>query len=341
MDFNGNAKIIVKYGAFTLAYGQLLGRLADFKRVLSPATGYTSEQVWAGVDDVVGKLLCEGQPASLDEAVQRLGTGLRYERDLKADRIPELASVYDALCDALQAAAPEWNYRQNVDDWHCLGRELARHFYAASPHSATQERLDHTANLRFEWTREVCQAPFGYREDRLRAAETPVAGAITVRFFFSESRADSFANYLAYPFYFMHEYVSHCYTVSAKSDMFTDGWLLFAAHRFLRRLNARSDEPPLQPEQVDAIDKVLPWVGLARQGYILARQFQAWADAIAPDCFEQLTHHLAALLDIGGLSHNRFLWLLERELAEAPSCLRKRLETGGRRPESLLEHHMV
>lgn len=43
MDFNGNAKIIIKYGAFTLAYGQLLGRLADFKRALSPATGCTSE----------------------------------------------------------------------------------------------------------------------------------------------------------------------------------------------------------------------------------------------------------------------------------------------------------
>jgi hypothetical protein len=339
MDFDGNAAIISKYGAFTLVYSQFLTQLGEFKRALSPETGFTPEQVCAGVDDVVGKLLREGQPASLDEAARLLSDGLRYERGLKTDRVPELAPLYDALSDAIKNAAPTWYYREDVDRWHSLGCDLARRFYAASPHSATQERLAREASLCFEWAREARQAPFGYREDRLRAAKTTVAGTITVRFSFSESQADSFVNYLAYPFYFVHEYVSHIYTASAKSDMFTDGWLLFAAHSFLRRRDAFSEVPLLLPEQIDAIDAVLPQSGIARPGYTLARRFQAWADAVAPGCFDQLSHRLATLMHVGGLSHTCFLWTLERELTEARPRLRKNLEAGNCLPENLLESH--
>jgi hypothetical protein len=322
-----------------LVYSQFLTQLGEFKGALSPETGFTPEQVCAGVDDVVSKLLRGGQPASLDEAANLLSTGLRFERDLIAKQVPALAPVYDALSNAIRNAAPTWNYRHDVDRWRHLGRDLARHFYADSPHDATQGCLAHEASLHFEWAREACQAPFGYREDRLRAAKTPVVGTITVRFSFSESQADSFVNYLAYPFYFMHEYVSHVYTVSVKSDMFTDGWLLRAAHRFLRRLNAQSDHPLLRPEQIDAIDAVLPPSGMARWGYALARRFQSWADAVAPGCFGKLTYHLAALPNVGGLSHSRFLWILERELNDARPRLRKRLETGDCQPERFLEHH--
>ena len=338
MDFHGNAALSVKYGAFTLAYGQLLDLVADFRRVLPPHAGVTLEQVYAGVDDVLSKLLREGQPASLDDAARHLSIGLSYERDLKADRAPQLSPVYGALSEAILAAAPTWDYRQDVERWHRLGRDLARRFYAASPRDTTRMRLAHEARLRFEWAQEAHQAPFGYREDQLRAAETPVAGTVTVRFSFSASRADRFVNYLAYPFYFMHEYVSHIYAVPIKSDMFTDGWLLFAAHRFLRRLSAHSDEQLVLPEQIDAIDAILPQGGVARHGYILARRFQPWADGVTPSCFEQLTYHLAALTDVSGLSHPRFLWALERELNEARPRLRKLMETGDCRPERLLNY---
>ncbi|MGD9101472.1 MAG: hypothetical protein PVF45_13405 [Anaerolineae bacterium] len=336
MDFDRNADITTKYGAFTLAYSQLLNRLSEFKRVLSPGAGPTQEQICAGVDNVVGKLLREGQPRSLVEAAQHLGAGLRYERELKANRLSELAPVYDALSDAIQTAAPAWDYRQDVTYWHHLGRRLARRFYAASPHGATRYRLAQEAGLRFEWTRRATQAPFGYREDRLRAARTSPAGVITVRFSFSEAQADNFINYLAYPFYFMHEYVSHVYTVSGESNMFTDGWLLLAAHRFLRRLNAQSDEPFLQAEQIDALDALLPQSGLSRAGYALARRFQAWADAITPGCFDELTYHLTALASVNDSSHTRFLWSLDRELNQARSRLRERLESGGCQPQALL-----
>jgi hypothetical protein len=337
MDFDGNANIAVKYGIFTLTYSQFLTRLEDFERALSPATGLALEQVWAGVDDAVGKLLRRGQPASLEEAARRVSSGLRYERDLMADRVPELAPLYDALCDAIQTAAPAWDYGQDVERWHRLGRDLARRFYAASPHAVTQDRLAREAGLRFEWTREARQAPFGYREDRLRAAETPLVGTITVRFCFSDARADGLGNYLAHPFYFMHEYVSHVYAVSTQSDVFSDGWLLFAAHRALRRLNARATEPPLLPEQIDAIDALLPQKGVARRGYNLARRFQTWADAITPDCFEQLTHHLAALSRVNGLSLTGFMWTLEQLLEDAQPRLRELLRQGDCRPESLLK----
>jgi hypothetical protein len=166
----------------------------------------------------------------------------------------------------------------------------------------------------------------------------PVAGTITIRFSFSDTRANGFINYLAYPFYLMHEYVSHVYTISTQSDLFTDGWLLRAAHRFLRRVNAHLYEPLLQTEQIDAIDVILPQSGVARQGYNLARRFQSWADGITPNCFEQLTYHLAALPHVSGLSHTRYLWTLERTLEDAQPRLRKSLETGDCRPNTLIEN---
>jgi hypothetical protein len=117
----------------------------------------------------------------------------------------------------------------------------------------------------------------------------------------------------------------------------TDGWLLRAAHRFLRRLIARQAEPLLRMEQIDAIDAILPQSGVARRGYNLARRFQPWADGVTPNCFEQLTYHLAALPHVSGLSHTLFLWTLERALEEAQPRLRKSLEAGGCQPNSLLE----
>ena len=178
--------------------------------------------------------------------------------------------------------------------------------------------------LDFEWVGETAKAPFGYREGCLARTGEPVPGIIMVRFSFQ----DKFINYLAYPFFFLHEYVSHVYAVNTGSELFEDGWLLFAANKFSAQRYHSATIPELKNGQVDVLERYLlhHLQEKAKDGYFLAKHFDTWCFDELPDCFAALTHELAALVPDPEMPHSDFIHFLSHHRKERPDTLLRWLE---------------
>lgn len=318
MDFNGNESVIIKYGAFTLCYSNLLAHLDDFEKPLRHETRLSKEKIWGGFDDVLHDLY-EAAPESLEKATKLLTKGLSNQQDLVETINPDVAEVIADIIADIEANASAWHYREDVRRWQALGRELAQRFYADSPHTETQERLGRDVALDFEWISKTPKAPFGYREECLAKAEEPLSGIIMVRFSFQ----DKFINYLAYPFFFVHEYVSHVYTVNTRSELFEDGWLLFAANDFFVGQHHSALIPELKNGHVDVFERyILRHVrSKAKDGYFLARNFNTWCLDRVPEYFIALTYELAALAPTEGMHHSDFIHLLSHHRKVGPDTL--------------------
>ncbi|MBC8492533.1 MAG: hypothetical protein H8D43_02010 [Chloroflexi bacterium] len=305
MDFDSNESVIIKYGAFTLCYSKLLAHLDEFERPLRHETQLSKEKIWASFDGVLHDLY-EAAPESLEKAVKLLADGLRAKQAFVETINPDVANVYAAIIADIKAHSSAWRYRDDVGRWQALGQELAQCFYADSPHTETQERLGREVALDFEWVGKTSKAPFGYRESCLEESEEPAPGTIVVRFSFQ----DKFINYLAYPFFFLHEYISHVYTVDTGSRLFEDGWLLSAANDFFRIQHVLNTTLGLRSEQADAFEQfILPHLNSdkAKDGYFLAKRFDTWCSIWIPNRFTAITWELAALPPAAGVPHGDFL----------------------------------
>lgn len=323
MDFDGNELVAIKYNAFTLCYSKLLAHLDDFDKPLRRQT-QLKEDIWARFDSVLQEDIYKASPKSFVEATELMIDGLRVKRKSVATINPGVAEVIATIIDDIETDVPTWQYRDDVGRWQALGQELAQRFYADSPHAETQKRLGRDVALDFEWVGETLKAPFGYREDCLAEAEEPVPGIIMVRFSFQ----DKFINYLAYPFFFLHEYVSHAYAVNTRSELFEDGWLLFAANNFFGRQYHSALIPELKNGQVDVFERHLlqHLREKAKDGYFMAKHFGTWCLDRVPECFTALTHELAALAPNPEMPHSDFIYLLCHHRKERPDTLLRWLE---------------
>ena len=178
------------------------------------------------------------------------------------------------------------------------------------------------------------RSPFGHRQDRMARGEDPIAGTIVVRFSFQ----DTFVNYLAYPFFFLHEYVSHVYAMETGSTLFADGWLLYAAHAFFKRWGVRTVPAPLADEQVGAFTEYFlsHLVPKAHEGYHEAQMTDLWLvhwlDDADPNRFLAITWELAALVpgrDVPVSFHDRFINAFTEWRLTHPSYLQRWLRASG------------
>lgn len=336
MDFDGNELVAIKYNTFTLCYSKLLAHLDEFEKPLRHQTQLKKEDVWARFDSVLQEDIYEASPGSFEEATELMVDGLQVKRKSVATVNPGVAEIIAAIIGDIEAYAPTWQYRDDVGRWQALGQELAQRFYADSPHTETQERLRREVALDFEWVGETPKAPFGYREECLARAEEPLAGIIMVRFSFQ----DEFINYLAHPFFFLHEYLSHAYAVDTSSELFEDGWLLYAAHVFFKRCALRLDIAGLADEHLLAFDeRIRPNLNdTARKGFGLASLAEDWLALQlgyqeSTECFATLSRNLAALVpgkDVDAGFHGGFIYAFSDCRKTVPAQLRRWLvETEG------------
>ena len=323
MDFDGNELVAIKYNAFTLCYSKLFAHLDEFDKPLRRETRLPKEKIWADFEDVLGDLY-EAAPESWEKAAELVIGGLKTKQAFVETINPGVAEIFTRIIADIESNAATWHYCEDVGRWQALGQELAQCFYADSPHTETQERLGREVALDFEWVGKTPKAPFGYREECLAGAEEPLAGIIMVRFSFQ----DEFINYLAYPFFFLHEYVSHAYAVNTRSELFEDGWLLFAANSFFGRQYHSALLPELKNGQVDVLERYLlqHFRETAKDGYFGAKHFDSWCLDRVPECFTALTHELAALAPDPAMPHSDFIHLLSHHRKARPDTLLHWLE---------------
>ena len=320
LDFDGNESVAIKYGVYTLVCEQLLAHLEALRTPLRRQTQLSMEGIWARVEEALKEVL-EAQPGSVAEAAELVAFGLEGKHRALATVNRRIADVLALVADGIRDRGDTWDYRSAVERWQAIGRELAQRFYDNTPYSLTQERLTHEPTLAFEYVSRAGKAPFGYREERWARGKEPKDGIIVVRFSFS----DRFLNYLAYPFFFLHEYVSHVYGADTDSELFEDGWLLSAANDFFRKQVILHGFPGLQTEQIDVFEReILSHMRgrkKARDGYFMAHRFHTWCNAHLPGRFEAINHELAALPAEADFPHGDFLYALVEGMEAYPGDL--------------------
>jgi hypothetical protein len=246
-------EVATKLSAYTLFCRQLLTRLPALSDVLRTDTRLTCDECCQCFDQSLHEFFQKASPRDLEQAVERLGDLLRGYEGFFKDRNPQAAAIFHQVIEAARTAAPTWRYQDDLETFHQQGRQLARAFYAGSPWLVTQARMDREARLVFlyDWEMESRDSDFGYHpvplafRERYPDEETgqSLEDVILVPFAFNRN----FGLYLAYLYFFMHEYVAHIFALdSGKNELFNDGWLLYAADYFMKRLYAPPSEKRIE-----------------------------------------------------------------------------------------------
>jgi len=326
----------VKLDTYTLFCRQLLEHLPALNSATRADTRLTADACQSRFDDSLHLFFNEAAPLDLAQAADELGEVLRGRVALFRAQNPQAAGVFDRVIEAARAAVPTWSYQQDIESYHQQGQQLARHFYADSPWPVTQARLDRQAQLRFRDEEEpvVSQEGFGYRptpvafREHYDDEETGEAlnDVILARFGFNYD----LALYLAYPYLFMHEYVSHIFATDYGNERFNDGWLLYAANFFLSRRGWNLNlQPPLTRAQIRTFDERLHarLISKSREAYRFVWDFDNWLND--PRCFHAMTCELAAFEPRAGESNfwpTEFLNYLEQEFNHNRPLLRRKIE---------------
>ncbi|MBM3135516.1 MAG: hypothetical protein FJZ89_09610 [Chloroflexi bacterium] len=332
--------VAIKYDAFTLCCRKLLEHLQVLNEAVHGDTRVTSEGCISLFDESMQQFFKRSTASSPVEAVEDLSGLIRGQAGLIRRQNSAAAEVFNRVVVTIAEAAPTWHYQDDLEAHHRQGQEFARRFYAKSSWPVTLERLNREARLVYEYDlpdledlSAIGMEPFGYRAAPLayRASYPEDSGetmrdVIIVRFLFDHN----FALYLAYPYLFLHEYTAHIYATDYGNDRFNDGWMLYAAHKFLREVWFSPEFlASLQREQANAL-----FPGLyPRLRYGPRRDYDlAWDIAeLVSDWgrFMAMTYELAAFTPRRGEGPfwpTQFINALEREFKANPHRLRQKIE---------------
>ena len=284
--------VAIKLGAYTLFCHQLLAHL----RALDDAT-HTDKRLTCGeccrrFDESLHQFFQEADPHDLKQAASELGDSILGRVALFRGQNHQAASTFDAVVEAARSAALTWSYQNDLETWHQHGRKLARHFYIKSPWPVTQARLTREAQLKVIFDE---GSKIAFREsypDEETSQE--LKDVILVRFV--PSRECDWYLYLAYPYLFMHEYVSHVFALDHGNERFNDGWLSHAAAKFMARHSWDADlnlQPPLAGVQSDAFwEQFNRMKHVPRDACSRARRFDVLLRV--DECFQEMMWELAA-----------------------------------------------
>jgi hypothetical protein len=300
----------LRLNLYTLACQQLLTRLEALRASIEVGTHFDCTYCIHAFDEAIRKTLrdCNSpDPAHISEQFFDFLKG--NLRALSNGNSKHAADIMEDLCNVISRQLPSWSYENNFEQFHAQGRELARDFFKSSRFEETQQCLNRACQLRYTFpagnvddgSREL--EPFGYHA--APAAYRPrhfcedtgaeLDDVILLRI---QSKSD-FDLYLSYPFFFLHEYTAHVYATGA-SELFNEGWMLYAAFAHMLRRWAKDSYPSdLHREQVDVFPKVHldRLERLSRVGYETASQFDEWLRLGLGNstAFEEVTYELAAL----------------------------------------------
>ena len=301
-----NQDVAIKYSAFTLCYSTLLSHLGDLNRVLTGDSRDLKGHIINQADGALKEQVYESKPQKLDDAVRALALRLRSERESIKTINPDAAEVIEAIVADIERKTSDWEYQPEIERHRECGERLSRLFYEGTPWEKTRERLATHTNVVFEYAGTLATAiqgqnSFEYKiapmafhtEYRNADADEPEDNVILVRFSFEHD----FSTYLAYPFFFFHEFASHVHGANSDSDIFDDGWMMYAIHDFLTKSVYKLPPPySLHGTQVQAIGEHCPGkisTDHLRSYYFLGQSVRIWSDPWAPGFFKRLTWELA------------------------------------------------
>jgi len=290
-----------KFGAYLLVCGGLqeiledlwtLGRESEDSHVDVPSlVGFFEERIrgffknWEepnGHDAAVWLSVAIGEIASLARLMN-----------------PQAGTIWDGYGAALTQKIPKWDFGSHIKELHTIARDLSREFF--SDCTLLADRLDITCPCEI-----TC---LEFDEGRPPMLFSPPDNLIEALFVFN-GREPHFLWYAALPFRFIHEYTAHIFPIDTRYQLFSDGWMLVAASRFLEKLwLAKGNQFPLSETQAYLFSRTLEHElpRASKRGIRIARLFEEIAALEGqPKLFMEATHTLCSLKDRDPRSRLRF-----------------------------------
>jgi hypothetical protein len=301
-------RVAIKLDVYTLACRALLSRLGDLRLATQADPRLDYDTCLQRFDEVLERFFTRSTAVDRQESADQFGMLLRAEADLFRACNPDAAAIFDDLITTLQPGIFTWSHQAELERLHRQGRLLAQQFFAASSWPETHARRQRTCDLIVEYGSSATDdaidqrvEPFGYRA--APAAYYPCYwdsdddqerhDVVLVRFSFEHS----FGLYLAYPFFFLHEYTAHIHATDYDNERFNDGWMLHAAAAFLHRAwNSYPQQLDLDIEQANVFyERLYPRLNpIPRRACRFARDFESWLPDHVRPWFQRITYDLAA-----------------------------------------------
>lgn len=207
----------IRLHVYTLVCYLLLDRLNILTSAVEGHRQYDGQGCIKLVDFHLDALAKVGAYGTADESASRMAGKVSEIAGLLTDSGCAAAAVFDEIARQVTLLSPTWAFTTAVDQLHAQGRGLAERFYRHHPDAPSAPAF----SVRCEF------AP-----DRTNPMQTfMVVSEIRVAF----HKAEMFWDFYLRPFQFLHEYTAHAMANdNGENIVFHDGWMLFAADRFLQ-----------------------------------------------------------------------------------------------------------
>lgn len=219
-----------------------------------------------------------------------------------------------------------WSYQTEIENWHEQGRYLASLFFEKSDWETTRKKLTRRASLEYQFgdsktapffrdLRNIPDTPQSQKlidllvANKLREERKNYEGIPGALYMIQHEDSEKFSIrvplttrndlmlFVSYPFLFMHEYSAHIFSADQFNDRFNDGWMLYAASRYLvNKWAADEESPKLNRLQAYAFKRHLCFTlsDEAAVHHDLAEDFHDFLFTWDRDRFDLITYELAA-----------------------------------------------
>jgi len=314
----------LKYHFYTLSCRSLLLSLPKLEEVTSADTSVTWDYFIATFNSVLKTFLSaemstEPEAAAFGMAANRLSSSFNAQANFFEDSNSEAAGLLRSISQDILQQQQNWSPWDHVCQLHDKGREVAQLLYEPSLWPATQALLEETRPWVLDYASSAkVVTSMGYAQEK-----------VWVRFSYD---AD-FTTYLAYIYLFCHEYSSHIFGRDHEaSESFNDGWLVYAAAKFLRNYAITNEDTGVQWAQAEVFVDSLKGdlTSSAAWGARLAERFDACVSGEFPYLFDHITYELAAFQPdhLAGRDvewPQKFLIKLRKALAKDPAQVLKKI----------------
>jgi hypothetical protein len=296
VDLSGLGPLAARFHVYLLACRELHQRLPALEIATTGARLDESNAIGL-FNEALGDFLrrcTEIDPLlSARDFENKLAGKFSSERRDSPSVVELIVELGEAVIQATGARQPE----EELQAIHGPAREVARRFFADSPHEETQMRTERHCRLLVEIrnTASSSRAPMYHTAHELGDHKPENAGAIHIPF----NDTKNFGSYLDYPFLFLHEYTAHAIAIDHGSEngIFNDGWMVVAADAFFVQEQSKAPGSyPFGPEQTQAFtDRLRGTIqGSCARAITYGQPLRWWLDKLDNGRFDRITYDLAA-----------------------------------------------
>lgn len=213
-----NAEMEIKYILFLLLSEKIIINSSILYESLSEDTRNSIESIIELCDEGLNNIFVKSRIKSLPQALELICTHIDAQAKVIGTTNKSASAVLKKISEELSGCG-EWSAPEFVKKNFEKAEFLSKTFYKSSSQELTKMRLASSGKLSLR-----------FRFEHLSPVSYEAASNLVIVSF---SYQQGLVVPLSYPFAFFHEYSSHIHGANSGSELFDDGWMIFAIQKFI------------------------------------------------------------------------------------------------------------